>query len=599
MRILSAVVALLLGAAALLVGIGQKTFWAPPEIATATLSAPLQDAPLTVIEPAVGEVHADAVDITIESSGEFTAALGRSGDVEAWVGDARHNVVSGVDAEEWILNAEYVDGEAEVPNPAGSDLWVATETADGQLVHRWTEPAEGDWSLLLSADGTEPAPATITVTWPNDASTPFAVPAIIAGALLIVLGLALAVRAGRGGRGRGGPARATAPTGQGGAPQRAGAATTAQTERTSAAAPARPVRRLAAVAAAALMALLPAAPASATPSPSEAASESAPASEGADPSEPTDGDASPEGTTPADPGSEPAVPAVLLETQLERILESVEGAAATGDKSQDSKDLSGRFAGRALELRKTNYEHRSDGVDIAAPVPVAAGPVLSAAVTTSTDWPRTVTVVTQGQDATVPQVLTLRQESPRENYKVVSAVSMLPGSEFPGIAVGDPSIATLPLDAAGLVMTPAQTADRIARVLDNAENQHAPSFAKSVFIDATHLAQTEVAEDNDDARITYARSVDRDSITASSTPDGGAIVSVYVTSTMTAEPKEDGGTVSLDEASAKLAGASSTKDQAVITYGESLVMYVPAEGSDEQVRLIGGDVVQLGAEVGS
>ena len=40
---------MLLGAVALVVGIGQKTFWAPPETVTATMPQLSDEAPLTVI----------------------------------------------------------------------------------------------------------------------------------------------------------------------------------------------------------------------------------------------------------------------------------------------------------------------------------------------------------------------------------------------------------------------------------------------------------------------------------------------------------------------------------------------------------------------
>ena len=156
---------------------------------------------MTVVGPGVASVPGSPVDIAIDAQGEFTLALGRSADVDAWVGGAAHNTVSGVDAEQGTLLAEHTAGDATVPNPQDSDLWVATQSAEGHLVHQWTEPAEGDWSLLIAADGTQPAPTAVTVSWPNDASTPFAVPLMIIGALLLIFGIAVAVGTRRGGNG--------------------------------------------------------------------------------------------------------------------------------------------------------------------------------------------------------------------------------------------------------------------------------------------------------------------------------------------------------------------------------------------------------------
>ena len=69
-----------------------------------------------------------------------------------------HNTVSGVSEDGKALQLTHADGEATAPSPAGSDLWVSTENASGELKYNWTPPADGDWSLLLATDGTKPAP---------------------------------------------------------------------------------------------------------------------------------------------------------------------------------------------------------------------------------------------------------------------------------------------------------------------------------------------------------------------------------------------------------------------------------------------------------
>ena len=61
------------------------------------------------------------------------------------------------------------------------------------MTYRWTAPDDGDWSLLLAADGTKAAPSEISVTYANDDAMPWALPLIIIGALLLVLGVALLV----------------------------------------------------------------------------------------------------------------------------------------------------------------------------------------------------------------------------------------------------------------------------------------------------------------------------------------------------------------------------------------------------------------------
>ncbi|MBM6623088.1 hypothetical protein JTF08_15850 [Micrococcaceae bacterium RIT802] len=563
MRIIIAAISILLGAVALVVGIGQRTFWAPPEIATATVQTELKDAPVTVIGPGVAENQDRPVDVTIEADGEFTAALGRSADVDAWVGKAAHNTISGINSETMALDAEHANGESKVPNPKDSDLWVASESADSHLVHRWTQPADGDWSLLLAADGSKAAPTHITVSWENDASTPFSIPLIIVGALLIVFGAASLLVTGRGrGKGPQGPAA----TGPGSGSRSAAPATGSGSGSTA-------LQRTAAVAAAAALVLVPAMPASAAPADS-------PSGSAADPTD-TDQD----------------VYAVVQESQLNRILESVSDSVSAGDKAKDAKKLDARVGGKALDLRKHNYAQRGDGVKIAAPDPVAAGPVRSAAVTTTTDWPRTLMVVTQAKDAKVPEVLVLKQDNPRANYKLVNSVTMLPGSEFPGIGVGDTSVRTLSTKDDSVAVAPETAAKDLAEYLGNSKSKKKGEFDKSPFISATHDGQAAAIKDNKNAKIKYKHRADVKSLNVLSTPNGGALVSGYLTSTMSATPKEEGGTVKLDAVSAKLAGASSTKEGVDINYAEPVVFYIPADDSKDKIRLVAGESMPLSAKL--
>ncbi|WP_417233996.1 hypothetical protein [Arthrobacter sp.] len=560
MRIIIAAISILLGAVALVVGIGQRTFWAPPEIATATVQTGLKDAPVTVIGPGIAANQDRPVDVTIEADGQFTAALGRTADVDAWVGKAAHNTISGINTEAMTLDAQHDNGEAKVPNPKNSDLWVASESADSHLVHRWTEPAEGDWSLLLAADGTKAAPTEITVSWENDASTPFSIPLIIVGALLVVFGVASLLVAGRG-RGKG--PRNPATTGpESGAAGGSGSGTGSTA-----------LQRTAAVVAAAALVLVPAVPASAAPA-----------------------------TTPSDASNDPTnadqgVYAVVQENQLNRILESVSDTVAAGDKAKDAKKLDSRVAGKALSLRKTNYTQRGDGVKTAAPGVVAAGPVRSAAVTTTTTWPRTLMVVTQAKDAKFPEVLVLKQDNPRANYKLINSVTMLPGSEFPGIGVGDTSVRTLDVTDDSVAVAPESAAKDLADYLGNAKSKKKGEFAESPFISATHDEQAAAVKDNKNAKISYKHRADLKSLNVLSTPNGGALVSGYLTSTMSATPKEEGGTIKLDSVSAKLAGATSTRKGVDITYAEPVVFYIPADDSKDKIRLIAGESMPLSAKL--
>ena len=200
-RRLLVVLLALLGVAALAVGIGMRTIWLPDDEVRATLAVDT-DAPLLITAPGVLEARPGPV--TVEVSGESDAplllAVGSERDVEAWVGDAAHTTVTGFSTET-VLTSESTDGEAEVPDPSGSDLWVQTAAADGEVTLDY-DPPEGRYLLLAASDGAAPAPAELTVTWPREVTTPWSVPLIVLGAVLLLAAVVLGLVTERAARGR-------------------------------------------------------------------------------------------------------------------------------------------------------------------------------------------------------------------------------------------------------------------------------------------------------------------------------------------------------------------------------------------------------------
>lgn len=552
MRSKTAIALIAAGLVAILLGIGFRTAWAPPETLSASYPAGDSTAPVTVIEPAVFGVHDERVDISVEADGEFLLAVGRAGDVDAWVGKAAHNSITGVDGGQ--LQAETVKGDAEVPNPAGSDLWVSEETAEGQADHRWIAPADGEWSILLAADGKQPAPTAVTVSWPNDNSAPWGIVVVIVGALLAVLGLALAALARRGGPGP----DAGEPAGRGAAAEASGSTASGTAEgqparggfRSRMAGSVRPVL---AVAATGLLA--------ATALPAHAGGTATPKESG---------------------GSYP----VLLDGQLNRILDSVEASVTAGDAARDAKELAPRVGGSALTLRKANYTVRAENPDVAAPAPVSAEPLKTAMVGTTAAWPRTAVAVTQGKENPVPQVIVLSQAGPRENYKMVEAVQMLPGTTFPQVASEGGGTPALAADSAeGLLHAPQQALEVLAANLNNGKNQD--KVGKNTFAEQIRAFQDSQVKANKNADIAFGRKVEPESVRALKTADGGAMVFGYIRNVMSSVPAEPGATVELSDEFAALAGKSSTTSGVDVTYGESVAVYVPPAGAKEPISVIG------------
>lgn len=188
-KILAGLLALA-GLAAATVGILSATVYRPSDTVTATMDAPTT--PILLIEPGVFPLVADEVTMVVTApSPEDPIAIisSPSYDVEAWVGPAAVTRVTGL-ADWETLATTVTEGEATVPDPVGADLWRTETTATGEYSAIITDDP-GPVTVLLATDGTKPAPS-LTLTWPVDVVTPYLVPLLVGGGVLLLAAIALA-----------------------------------------------------------------------------------------------------------------------------------------------------------------------------------------------------------------------------------------------------------------------------------------------------------------------------------------------------------------------------------------------------------------------
>ncbi|WP_457962825.1 hypothetical protein M1E17_15145 [Arthrobacter sp. D1-29] len=594
MRFKTAVALVLLGLLTLLAGIGQKTIWAPSETFTASVPTDAAQAPLTVIDQNLRTLHGGTVTINIQGEGNFTLAAGRPDDVAAWVGPTAHNTITGVSDDGKSLQLEHADGEATAPSPAGSDLWVASEDASGELDYSWTPPADGDWSLLLASDGTKAAPSSISMTFPNDTSTPWAVPLMVIGSLLVLAGIVVAAlfsggtpRGSKGGNGSGGGsmfaqrARAKAEARSSASLSRmaVGPAGSPSPSPSMSPSPARSavMTAVAAIVAAVLVAGTGAA-ASATSGPAPAPSP-----------EPT-GNAS-------ETAEEAPVSPVLLDAQFRRILEQVSSATDAADAAKDAGQLATRVAGTELEVRTQNYKIRSQVGAYEARMPVRSTKLLTTVVTSKRDWPRSVLAVTQGEGNVVPQLLTLVQLTPRDNYKLVETTPLQPGTTFPSIARGGTETLAAN-DKSGLLYSGEEALAGLADRLTTPDSSFKDKLVEgesSPYIADTLSYQAEVVKSGENGNFAFTHNVVPESVVVFRTADGGALVLGRINFGFDGTPKAAGDKLTIGDDAAALAGGKETTTGMVLSFAESTAVYIPPAGSTDPMKLVAATRGLVGA----
>ena len=563
MRSLSSLLVLVLGLLALAVGIGQLTLWASDEM-TQARTQQVDEAPLTVISDGVIGAETGREELTIEAEGEYTVALARLVDVEAWVGDAAHVRITGVEEgagdEVPLVVSEHVEGDSQVPDPTDSDMWVDTQSVDGPLDYRWVVPDEsGEWALLVFRDGADPAPAGVMVEIEPPTST-LGLVLVGTGALLILLALLLFARAlGRRSRQR----EEVHPEGSDDAEDAVSAEKAEGPEDSEHQAedddsPARfstAGRHSMALGIVAVLAVSPVAGVGA-------------------------------GATAGDEASAETATdhSVLMQTQLQRIMEHTAEVVVHGDQEGDLDLLEARVAGNALEVRELIYRHREITESIVAE-PLGTE-TLAAAVTSDVTFPRHAVLITQHEDAEIPQVLVLAQEDPRENYKLTQAMTMMPGTEFPAISAEDGGVMPVGLEEDGAHSAPKDAMLRTADFLDDKDHDFGTKMQQSPYIEDLHDYQEQIREAAAEVDVTYTRTLIEQDPTALRLPDGSVLAVGSFESTMQLRPQDDGDAIVFDDPTlAELADTASTTSEADVVNRESVILHVPADDADPMVLL--------------
>jgi hypothetical protein len=619
-------------AAAVMVGFGiaQRTVFLEPD--KVTLGTVVENqAEYIVLQPEALAAHEGKQTINVSGGDTVFLSYGRTDDVLAWIGEEPY-VSVGFDAESGELTSEVIVAqpvedtnptaptetpapeeqaeEAEdaepVVVPAGSDLWLDEFTGD-RNVNTTVDVPEGIAVMLASSEG-QPAPGRITVSWPLDNSTPWAGPLIAGGALLFLIGALLVVWGVIGHRRSRGPRR-NLPKGPKGKLMRAPRPSRASRGLPSGSNGHRSIGQARRVALLPVL-LVPALALSACSSdywpdlsstPESTAATTPPATPGPEGEAAADGES--EGDAASDDDRPEVTPAVTV-PQMERIMRRVAVFTTEADEARDTAALPERFIGPALEAREANYTIRGSLPDHPKLPAIPAAPLTLTLPQQASGWPRTVMTIAQNSnDETVaPTALVMRQESPRENYKVLYATALVPDADVPEVAPASIGAPPINPEFKGLVMPTGQVAPAYADLLlKGDESEFAEFFDPEGDVVRQQLGvegqQAIAANLPETADIAFTNAVGDSPTVALATNDSGALVTVSLTQTERVTPN-DGGTIGFESGApgAALSGFDEKSAKGVQReIGIQLMFYVPAIGSDEQIRLLGWSESLIGA----
>lgn len=552
MRFLLATVLFIFSISLLLLGLAQRTIWAPPDNYAITLNIDANK-PYLVIPAESLKLLEGSPTVKAFGQEQVFLAVGNEPDVLAWVGSSSHYAIVG---EEDTLKVKEVIGTEDYDSPKGSDLWQR-EVTEESIAELTLENPTGR-AVLIASDGKEPVPTSIRVSWPIKVSTVISDVFFGVGFTILVLAIILNLLALRRMLINRGPRRKLpkAPKGPQYRPRKRTPEVPLRGRRSAR-------RKMIAIPIALGLSITLAGcqTAAVEPTPSVSPTESI----------------------------VDLIPPVVTNSQVKRILEDIGQIVQQADSETDKDLLKTRLAGPALRFREVQYVlmKKSDSVDPPASIPTENISLLLPA--TTNNWPRSVLVVTEDEEG-LPQALLLQQETPREQYKLWYNVPLLPGSKIPAVAA--PEVGAIPVEQDSLFLTlpPNQLATAFGDVIDNgATSPYYSLFDLSgdEFYEQISSSQREQVEKLKRAKITFSHNLGDPNIISLSTTDSGALVALLMTDNYLIKPTRANSAVTVSGNEELLLGVEGSTEGVRTTYGDMLLFYVPAATTDGKIILLG------------
>lgn len=295
------------------------------------------------------------------------------------------------------------------------------------------------------------------------------------------------------------------------------------------------------------------------------------------------------------PVPEYAPPAISTE-RAQEILADVETVIVAADATANADELAPRVASPAIDIRRAEYALQSATEGERVPQPLWTDSEIT--VVTATDsWPRSVLAVSNArEDTTVRLYLALVQDAPRDPYRLVAWSRLLPGVTTPTFAATEVGSAPVSPDQEGLTITPTDAFAHLADVFANSESSYAPEFAGDRFRELLATELSGLQEGVEVAGEVTTSATAGPVVFGIGTSDGGALVMGTIDYTLTLRKTIDGAELNLAGEMASLGGEEEVSAAANATYQQMITLYIPPDGSQDQMQVLGAERVLTGVE---
>ena len=553
MKLFAAIGLFVLSLSLALVGVAQRTVWAPPPAHVLNLKYDAENH-FAVIDQKTLSTYPGNPTVTVVADDKTFISSGRESDIRAWIADSSFTSIQIKDAETLELEPVSNFGIDQSLSPRGSDLW--RDEANGKQKAELAVKNEHDAAVLIATDGRSPAPGQVTVSWPIAYDlTPSNINLIVAGVLLaaaLIINLFSVSEERRRRR----PQRRVPKAPQG--PKTRSRKSNLDIPRRG-----RRVARKVSVATSGFLVL-------------GLLSGCSPAAAPVDP-------------TPSPSSDVIADPPVLVESQIQKIVTNVAMWAKKADGATDKSMLLTRFEGAAQQMRTTYYYLMSKSSKNEALPPIEERITWSLPAS-STIWPRTLMVVTDAVDNNLPQMLVMSQSSPRSQYKVSFVVSLVPGAALPPVAAAEAGAIPVASDSAYLKVVPRNLPPTYGDVIDKGTLSEFFGLFDlendKYYADVSALEQAQVQKLTK-AKIKFKHYLGSSKVLSLSTASGGALVAVYMKDDYTIKPTKVGSGVTVSGNEKIMLGTAGSVKGVRSTYGNMMIFYVPPLSADEKTTLLG------------